>query len=90
MKVKQYGKDRFHVRVEELLPCKSFTCSHELMSCATAVWCPDGCFSTNTYIGICIPKCIDCVEYVAGRCKDWKDFEDTYRHSALSKTVFGG
>ena len=83
MKVYIIG-DRFQVRVEELLPCKKFTCRHELMSCAISIWCPDGCFDTNIYYGICIPKCIDCV-YYPEECDAWVAFSDTYDHSALSR-----
>lgn len=82
MKVMKSG-DRYHVRVEELLPCKRFSCCHELMSCATSVWCPDGCFDTNRYTGFCIPKCIDCVHYPVG-CEEWKKLPEKHDHSALS------
>lgn len=86
MKVTVY-EDRNQVRVEELLPCPKFLCTHELMSCAITIWCPDGCFDTNNYVGMCIPKCIDCVFYVNGECSDWKEFPDRHQHSALSKRV---
>lgn len=84
MKVTPSG-DRYQVRVEELLPCPEFSCIHESMACATKIWCPDGCFDSNIYVGSCIPKCIDCVKYVNGQCEEWKSFEDTYNHSALSE-----
>lgn len=82
MKVTKVGK-RYQVRVEELLPCPRFHCIHESMACATRVWCPDGCFDTNTYVGACIPKCIDCV-YYPEKCLEWKNFWDAEKHSALS------
>ena len=88
MKVTKSG-DRYHVRVEELLPCSRFTCNHELMSCATAVWCPDGCFDANKYVGVCIPKCIDCV-YYPDRCEKWKKFPERHDHSALSSRSSNG
>ena len=83
MKVTKTGNG-YQVRVEELLPCPRFICTHELMSCAINVWCPDGCFDTNRYGGVCIPKCIDCVFY-PDRCGDWEKFPDRHEHSALSK-----
>lgn len=83
MKVTKVG-DRYQVRVEELLPCPKFRCCHELMSCATSVWCPDGCFDTNNYgAGFCIPRCADCISY-SRECVKWKDFADAHNHSALS------
>ena len=82
MKVKKIG-ERYHVRVEELLPCPEFKCCHELMSCAIEVWCPDGCFDTNNYrAGACIPKCIDCIHY-PDRCEKWKEWEEREQHSAM-------
>ena len=85
MKVSKHG-DRYHVRVEELLPCSRFSCIHEAQFCAIEVWCPDGCYDTNRYsFGACIPKCMDCIHYPE-ECTDWKKFPDTYDHSALSPT----
>jgi len=81
MKVTRSG-DRYQVRVEELLPCSKFSCCHELMSCATSVWCPDGCYDTNKYVGACIPQCIDCV-YYPSRCEAWKELPGRHEHSAL-------
>jgi len=86
MKVMKSGDGRYQVRVEELLPCSRFSCRHELMSCAISLWCPDGCFDTNTYYGVCIPKCIDCIYYLE-ECGEWEKFPDTYEHSALTKNV---
>lgn len=85
MKVTKIGEG-YQVRVEELLPCPKFLCNHELMSCAIQVWCPDGCFDTNDYIGVCIPRCIDCVFY-PDRCDEWAKLSDSYDHSALSRRV---
>ena len=83
MKVTKMGNS-YQVRVEELLPCKRFSCRHELMSCAIQVWCPDGCFDTNNYHSVCIPKCIDCVHY-PNDCDEWEKFPDKQEHSALTK-----
>lgn len=83
MKVTKIG-DRYQVRVEELLPCKDFICYHESMACATVIWCPEGCFDSNHYVGVCIPKCTDCVNYINGTCKRWREFKDQENHSALS------
>ena len=86
MIVKKIG-DRYQVRVEELLPCPRFLCTHDLTSCATAVWCPDGCFDDNKYdAGICIPVCGDCV-YYPKKCEEWRKFHDGYKHSALSRNI---
>jgi len=85
MKVKKTG-DTYQIRVEELLPCSKFFCAHELMSCATQVWCPDGCFDTNNYHSFCIPKCIDCVHYQRD-CNKWASYPDREQHSAMSRKV---
>lgn len=82
MKVEKHG-DRYHVKIEELLPCRRFGCIHESQSCAVSVWCPDGCYDTNTYHGACIPKCMDCVYYPSS-CDQWERFTDKHEHSALS------
>ena len=84
MKVEKHG-DRYHVRVKELLPCDRFNCVHELMSCATTVWCPDGCYDTNNYVGFCIPKCADCI-YYPGHCDEWQNFPDRHEHSVLCRS----
>ena len=84
MNVTKIG-DGYQVRVEELLPCPKFRCNHELTSCATTLWCPDGCFDTNKYVGVCIPKCIDCVFYPS--CEEWEQFPDKHEHSALSTRI---
>ena len=68
MKVKKIDSQTHWVRVEELLPCKKFNCCHELMSCATTTFCPDGTYDTNHYDSICFPDCMDCNEYSQG-CK---------------------
>ena len=81
MKVDKIG-ERYHVRVEELLPCKNFCSCHGLMSCATTVWCPDGCHSDNNYICACVPCCMDCVHYY-GDCEEWKEFPDKEKHRAM-------
>ena len=83
MKITKIG-DRYQVRVEELLPCPRFGCIHEAQFCAIEIWCPNGCFDTNTYHGFCIPKCIDCI-YYPEECGEWEKFSDTYDHSALSE-----
>ena len=82
MKIKRFGNNHY-VRIEELLPCKNFSCRHELMSCAITTWCPDGCHDTNNYSDFCIPKCIDCVHYP--HCTKWREFPDMEKHSAISE-----
>jgi len=82
LKVKKI-RQSFHVRVEELLPCPTFSCIHDSMVCAIRVWCPDGCFDTNEYITYCIPKCMDCIHY-AYKCNKWRTLMDGASHSALS------
>jgi hypothetical protein len=84
MKVTKHA-DRYYVRVEELLPCPRFACIHEAQFCAIAVWCPDGCYDTNTYYAACIPKCIDCIHYSVD-CDEWRSHPDKEECSALSKT----
>jgi len=81
MKVTKIG-DRYQVRVEELLPCPRFSCTHEMMSCATTTWCPDGCHDSNHYNQACIPLCADCI-YYPNRCEDWKNFPEKWNHEAV-------
>jgi len=82
VKVNKIG-DRYQVRVEEMLPCPRFQCRHDLVSCATTVWCPDGCFDSNGYYGgVCVPKCVDCVFYPDG-CDTWKTWNEKENHCAL-------
>lgn len=84
MEVKVLRGNRYLVRVPELFPCPRFSCIHDSMACATVLWCPEGSQDNNKYGGACIPRCIDCVEYINGKCQEWEHLPGKELHDVFT------